>query len=557
MRGRTGIRGGLAGLALTMVLPAAGFADRALLIGTPAGERRGLFSTAAAPEPAKALTAAGFSVLQDPGADAAAMRAQLSAFLSGLGSEPRAVIQLTGHFVQSGGRTWLLQSGAGDSPDLATVAGVGLSLETVLQIAGRVPGASVVAIGIDPGGAEPGTGLSRGVAIDPAAIPQGVTLVQGPPEEIARFVAGPLLAEGTSLPDAIAAGRGLSGQGFLSSRVAFVPFGVTRPTAPPDAAEVERAIWQAAAARDSVDAYQGYLARFPAGAFVDAAQQGIERIQGEPNREARLAEEALALPRDQVRDIQRQLALLGFEPGGADGVLGPASRAAITRFQVRSGFPDTGFLTQEQIGRLALQSDRIQAETEADARRTALERQRRDRDAWSALGEGHDEAGLRTYLQRFPDGAYAVIARERLARIDAAARQQADALDQRDWERAQSDGTEGALEAYLAAHPQGAHAAEAKGRLAAMMAERDGSQQAARDAEASLGLTPVTRLMVEQRLVQLGQSPGPVDGTFDPATRGAIREFQTSRGIPATGYLDQVTVTAMLADLGSLFSPGR
>ena len=553
---RTGINGTLAGLVLVLALPATASADRALLIGGAPAEKRGLFGSSAATDPAKALGDAGFAVTSDPGENVAAMRAALSGFMKGLGAEPRAVIQLSGRFVHGGGRSWLLQTGAGTAaPDLATVDDVGLSLESVLQVAALVPGAAVVALGLDPSGTEPGTGLAGGVALDPGAIPQGVTVVQGAPEEIARFTAGPLLQEGATLPGAIAAGRGLTGLGFLTDRNVFVPFGVNKPATAPDAADVERAIWQAMQARDTVEAYESYLTRFPEGSYVVEARQGIERIRSEPNREARLAEEALNLPRDQRREIQRQLALLGYDPGGADGLLGPSSRAAITRFQVRAGFPGTGFLTEEQIGRLGLQADRLKAEAEAAERRTALEQQQRDRETWAAQGEGHDEAGLRTYLERVPDGAYAAIARERLARIDAAARAQAEELDQRDWDAAMAEGTDAALEAYLAAHPKGAHATEARDRIAAAKAASDQGAQAARAAEEALGLTGVTRLMVEQRLDQLGQTPGPVDGSFDPTTRAAIRSFQSGRGIPATGYLDQATISAMLADLGSLFAP--
>jgi peptidoglycan hydrolase-like protein with peptidoglycan-binding domain len=58
--------------------------------------------------------------------------------------------------------------------------------------------------------------------------------------------------------------------------------------------------------------------------------------------------------------------------------------------------------------------------------------------------------------------------------------------------------------------------------------------------------------LVERRLEQLGLQPGAVDGQLDADAREAIRRFQEERGVPATGYLNQPTLTRMLADLGSV-----
>jgi peptidoglycan hydrolase-like protein with peptidoglycan-binding domain len=41
--------------------------------------------------------------------------------------------------------------------------------------------------------------------------------------------------------------------------------------------------------------------------------------------------------------------------------------------------------------------------------------------------------------------------------------------------------------------------------------------------------------------------PGRVDGRFDENSRKAIRRFQRSRNLPATGYVGQATMVALLA----------
>ncbi len=53
------------------------------------------------------------------------------------------------------------------------------------------------------------------------------------------------------------------------------------------------------------------------------------------------------------------------------------------------------------------------------------------------------------------------------------------------------------------------------------------------------------RIDVQRRLALAGFDPSGFDGTFGPRTRGAIADFQTAWGFPATGYLE----AAVYADL--------
>ena len=56
------------------------------------------------------------------------------------------------------------------------------------------------------------------------------------------------------------------------------------------------------------------------------------------------SENVLALTRAQRADVQRRLALAGFDPQGFDGVFGPRTRQAISDFQAAWGFPESGYL---------------------------------------------------------------------------------------------------------------------------------------------------------------------------------------------------------------------
>ena len=50
--------------------------------------------------------------------------------------------------------------------------------------------------------------------------------------------------------------------------------------------------------------------------------------------------------------IQRGLARAGFDPGATDGVIGSATRAAISAYQAARGLPVTGEATVDLLGML-------------------------------------------------------------------------------------------------------------------------------------------------------------------------------------------------------------
>ena len=69
----------------------------------------------------------------------------------------------------------------------------------------------------------------------------------------------------------------------------------------------------------------------------------------------------------------------------------------------------------------------------------------------------------------------------------------------------------------------------------------------ARANEARVLANPITRLLVERRLQQLGLKPGNADGKFDEATRKAIRRYQRARELPVTGFVTQQTLVRLLS----------
>ncbi|RDC75438.1 peptidoglycan-binding protein [Rhodovulum sp. 12E13] len=541
---------------------AAALADRALLIGLP--------NDSPLPE---AFREAGFDVTNAPHESVADMRAALSGLLSAADPGERRVIVLAGAFVHDGRQVWLMERAEGAAPDRGAVGDVALAVDTALAVAADAPGAAFVALAdaAERQAPEPGRGLQAGL-VPPREIPQGVTVLHGDLRGVTAALAHRALRPGVDVTAAVGRQSGVTALGFLPQGHALRPerAAAAAPAAEPAAEsaaesgaepgpEPDNAAERAAVARaeeaDTRAAWRAYLDAYPDGAGAAAARAAIARIEADPERRAAEAEAALDLDRQRRRQVQSQLAILGHEPRGVDGVFGPNTRAAIARFQRAQGYEGTGYLTRPQLEELSVAAARRQAELEAEAERRRLQAEREDRAVWQATGAEGDEAGLRTYLQRFPDGLFAEEAREALAAIEGERRAAAEAADATAWERAVGADTVDAYRGYLEARPQGAFAPEARARIEALRAEAAGAdaREAARASERQLGLNDVTRLLVEQRLAQLGLDPGRADGAFDASTRRAIRTFQRNRDLEPTGYLTQATVARMLADLGGLF----
>ena len=532
-----------------LALPGLAAADAALVLANE--DYASLPPLAGGDDPAGAADGfedLGFEVsaLADGGREDASRA--VARFMAEVPEAERLVVALSGRFVTDGGRTWFLTA---DSP-VPTLFGLNsnaLSLESVLAVLARRPSRAVLVLGVDPdaaGAFDPW--LREGVGeLD---IPQGVTVLDSTPRAAAAFMADELSEPEGDLAALVTANPEIRSDGYLPQGFTFMP---GRPEEPvvvevPDElagalSPAERALWEGAVALDTVDAFRDYLRRYPDGSYAPEARAAVAAILAEPNRAARLEEEALRLGRDERQQVQAQLAALDFDPRGVDGVWGAGTRAAITNWQQENGFPQTSYLDAEQIERLAEQVAERRAAEEAAARAQA----QADDEAWQRAERGGSGEDLRAYLDRYPDGHHAEEAADRVALLEAAAREQAE----RDaWQRARRAGTLAALTGYLEAWPEGAHAEEARAARRALRSETDteARQRAAQESEAALGLTPLTGRVIEARLRALDLDPGEVDGEFDRSTRRAIQAYQGDRGLDATGFLDEATVVRLLAD---------
>lgn len=493
----------------------------------------------------RSLSDAGFVVDVATDLSANALRAALSSLSERLGAglQQRVVIVFAGYSVNADHGAWLLGTEA-RNPDFATIEGFGVRLETLLALAGQIQGGAVVAVA-DFGFPESPRGGFRAGLPASVTVPQGVTLLRGPGAAVGGFLRD-MATPGVNLGRAAVARPGLRLDGFNPPFLTFLPEG-HQPVA-----NADRAAWGAALDADTLAGYEAYLAAWPRGMFVAQATAARDRLLNTPER----IEEALRLTRDERRAIQRDLAILGFDPRGVDGVFGRGSRSAISAWQGANRFPTTGFVTRDQIFELAQQGARRAAQLEAEARARAQEQERLDRAFWRDTGSGADEAGMRAYLQRFPQGIFASIAADRLAQIEAERLAAESARDRAAWDIARNTDTIAAYDTYLRDRPNGAFATAARDRIRALAApvvvepepEPDPAPEieAARAMEESMLLPGFLLQQVERRLARDGFDPGRVDGVLDRESRRAIRQFQRASGLTVTGYLTPETMARLL-----------
>lgn len=499
------------------------------------------------------LEALGFDVFSRANGRVDAVNDLAAAFQAQLDDADRLVVALSGHFVTDGTRTWLLTAESTE-PDLFTVDGAGLSLDSVLRILAQRPGKAVMLLGAaDPDDLDmENSRLWAGVG--DMEIPQGVTLIRTSSSMAATVLSGVLTEPEAEIGRSLASNSALSLDGYLPIDWQLMPSIVIvepiLPTTGPTESDLnaEAALWDQTTDADTVEAYRIYVARYPAGRFVDDAEAQIVAILAEPNRAARLAEEALSLSRNARRDIQTNLTLLNYNTRGVDGIFGRGSRAAIVNWQQFNGFPQSSYLTRDQINLLDAQAARKQAETEAEQARISAQAEARDRSYWAETGGFGDEAGYRAYLERHPDGLFANIANARLSEIEDRRRSATEAQDRAAWSGAEGRDTVAGYQEYIAAYPTGVFAAEARARIDDLTAPSttDAEIAQSRAEEETLRLSGIRAQLLELRLRDIGHNPGRLDGVVDDDTRNAISAYQEAQGITVTGYVDRATAVGLM-----------
>lgn len=490
------------------------------------------------------LGRAGVTVRVRENAGTEALATALAGFEADAGDREGAVVYLAGRFVHSRSDTYFLAADA-RATSLEAVRREGLPLSTLLPLLAASGGRAVLALGDGGAFEEDADFLDAGIG--PLAVPQGVTVLTGPPDDLRTILAAAVEGEAVLDPEALrATDVALSG---------FVPWDGRLPlsataAAAPDPRDGEIAYWEAVRGLDTIEGYENYLGRYPRGVYAAEAAERIAALRDAPRREAEAAEAALELNREQRREIQRALTLLGYDPRGIDGIFGRGTRSAIGAFQSAEGYAATGYLDREQIRRLDRLARARSEELEAEARREAERAAEADRRYWRQTGASGREDDLRRYLDRYPDGIFSDDARAELRAIEDARRPEVSAVERLTWQQAEADGSADAYREYLRRYPDGAYAGIAREEIARLESDLRGGndRRIAERGEEQMNLSVGTRRTIEARLEALNYGPGRVDGIFDDRTRTALLRYQRDRGLPATGYMNDPTMVRILAD---------
>ncbi len=148
-----------------------------------------------------------------------------------------------------------------------------------------------------------------------------------------------------------------------------------------------------------------------------------------------VVEDGLNLDPAARRQIQQGLAAGGFDPGGADGLFGPRTRAAIRRWQSSRGARSTGYLDGASAEALLTAGglDPVGAEMAPSAPPPVPTTQQSSPTSpptaappasaeleglfWQSIMNSTNPAEFEAYLAQFPNGVFRALAQARLAAL--------------------------------------------------------------------------------------------------------------------------------------------
>ncbi len=405
----------------------------------------------------------GYIVMSGRNVSAGQTSQILEEFIAGLGSAEHAVILLNGRFAHTATDTWFLPVDA-TAASLSSVTRTGVSLNLLLDLVAGKQGRAAVFLGETNTLFPTGRGLKPGIGAP--NIPQGVFLATGTPADIALTLRRDFLASGQGFADALAvAPNSVSGFGFVAN------IGTLTTSNQPAVSNhdmLDEGYWQAVRDLGGAKAMNAYLRAFPDGAHRDEALSWLQ-AQTVPRvivQQPKDIENALGLGRTQRRNIQRNLTRLGYDTRGIDGYFGRGSRAAIANWQADQNQRVTGYLTRQDILRIARQADRRAKDLAAQKRQQQAAREQADQAYWASSGaQTGTEKGLRRYLGRYPNGLYSGEASGQLNAIITARKNAKAAQERNAWGTAALLNSVFSYETFLARFPNGYYSAIAIQRL--------------------------------------------------------------------------------------------
>lgn len=117
-------------------------------------------------------------------------------------------------------------------------------------------------------------------------------------------------------------------------------------------------------------------------------------------------------------------------------------------------------------------------------------------------------------------------------------------LEEGYWRAVSQLGGEKAMQNYLQAFPNGAHAPDARAWLDGQVISQPVAKQP-KDIEAALGLSRTQRRNIQRQLTVLGYNTRGVDGYFGRGSRAAILNWQADQGDVPTGFLTRQNIAGI------------
>ncbi len=151
-----------------------------------------------------------------------------------------------------------------------------------------------------------------------------------------------------------------------------------------------------------------------------------------------VVEEGLGLDRASRRQIQLGLQTGGFNPGGADGLFGPRTRAAIRNWQTSRGSRATGYLdgasaealrtagaSGPAVAQVARPGPTVAAATQPAASPAGAQSPPASAELeglfWQSIMNSTNPAEFEAYLSQYPNGVFNALARARLSALQSPA----------------------------------------------------------------------------------------------------------------------------------------
>ena len=131
-----------------------------------------------------------------------------------------------------------------------------------------------------------------------------------------------------------------------------------------------------------------------------------------------VVEEGLGLDRAARQRIQRGLQTAGFDPGGADGMFGPRTRAAIRGWQSSGGVRATGYLDGASAAALrSAAAGPSVAAVAPPAVQPPVATAEQETVFWQSIANSTNPAEFEAYLAQFPNGVFRALAEARLSAL--------------------------------------------------------------------------------------------------------------------------------------------